>query len=93
MEIGPVKVSLQPARRNRSHRRPGAGHVSAIDGGMKPRNRDRKHRSSDRIPQGSRDIDPDLQPVQRSLHGLVGVAGRAALKGQPVAWLRSKKLG
>jgi hypothetical protein len=37
MEIGPVKVSLQPARRNRSHRRPGAGYVSAIDGGMKPR--------------------------------------------------------
>jgi hypothetical protein len=75
MEIGPVKVSLQPPRRNRSHRRPGAGYVSAIDGGMTPRNRDRKHRSSDRIPQGSWDIDPDLQPVQRSLHGLVGLPG------------------
>jgi hypothetical protein len=80
MEIGPVKVSLQPPRRNRSHRRPGAEYVSAIDGGITPRHPDRRHRSSDRIPQGSWDIEPDLQSVQRSLHGPVGVAGRAALE-------------
>jgi hypothetical protein len=72
MEIGPVKVSLQPPRRNRSHRHPGAGYVSAIDGGITPRNRDRKHRSSDRIPQGSWDIDPDLQPFSGRFMGWSG---------------------
>src|SRR5215213_3944624 len=92
-EIGPVKVSLQPPRRNRSHRRPGAEYVSAIDGAHTPRHPDRKHRSSDRIPQGSWDIDPDCSPFSGRFMGRLALPGERLWKGQPVAWLRSMNLG
>jgi len=93
MEIGPVKVSLQPPRRNRSHRRPGAGYVSAIDGGIRPGT---GIVGTGQVIASLRDpgiSNPICRPFSGRFMGRLALPGEWLWKEQPVAWLRSMKLG
>jgi biotin carboxyl carrier protein len=93
MEIGPVKVSLQPPRRNRSHRRPGTEYVSAIDGGITPRHPGRRPGQVIGSLKDPGISNPICSPFSGRFMGRLVLPGEQLWKGQPVAWLRSMKLG
>jgi hypothetical protein len=92
MEIGPVKVSLQPPRGTVAIGTPELGTFRPLTGALRP---------GTGIVSTGQVIgflkDPGiLIPIcsRSAVASWAGrVAGRAALKGQPVAWLRSMKLG
>jgi hypothetical protein len=82
MEIGPVKVSLQPPRRNRSHRRPGAGYVSAIDGVLRPGTGIvGTGQVIGSLTQGSWDIEPICSPFSGRFMGRLALPGERLWKG------------
>jgi hypothetical protein len=93
MEIGPVKVSLQPPRRNRSHRRPGAEYASAIDGALRPGTR---IVGTGQVIGSLKDpgiSNPICSPFSGRFMGRLALPGERLWKGQSGRMVAKLKLG
>ena len=93
MEIGPVKVSLQPPRRTVAIVAPELSTFRPLMGALRPGTR---IVGTGQVIGSLKDpgiSNPICSPFSGRFMGRLALPGERLWKGQPVAWLRSMKLG